>query len=142
MSRLIILLYIYIFERSIIFIFIGFISCLFEFENIWSAGFLLYPNLLRIFSIYAKFYLYFSWFWHHGSDYLVIYVNVERNPMGFNGETLEENLTSLFGQLQFECGIFERIVYKSKNQHRRCSYFQYPLKVYSFYLYVYAFPIC
>ncbi|CAL1384568.1 unnamed protein product [Linum trigynum] len=42
---------------------------------------------------------------------------------------LEEKLTSLLEQLQAECGIFERIVYKNKNQHRRCSYFQYLLKV-------------
>ncbi|XP_062170772.1 uncharacterized protein LOC133876498 [Alnus glutinosa] len=44
-------------------------------------------------------------------------------------ETLEESLTSMLGQLQVECGILERMVYKNKNQHRRCSYFQYLLKV-------------
>ncbi|CAN1242872.1 hypothetical protein LINPERPRIM_LOCUS5482 [Linum perenne] len=42
---------------------------------------------------------------------------------------LEEKLKSLLEQLQAECGVFERIVYKNKNQHRRCSYFQYLLKV-------------
>lgn len=43
--------------------------------------------------------------------------------------TKEEKLKSLLGQLQVECGILERIVYKNKNQHRRSSYFQYLLKV-------------
>ncbi|MBA0850390.1 hypothetical protein Goshw_029020 [Gossypium schwendimanii] len=42
--------------------------------------------------------------------------------------TKEEKLKSLLGQLEVECGIFERIVYKNKNQHRRSSYFQYLLK--------------
>ncbi|GMJ10345.1 hypothetical protein like AT1G50910 [Hibiscus trionum] len=41
----------------------------------------------------------------------------------------EEKLKSLLGQLEVECGIFERIVYKNKNQHRRSLYFQYLLKV-------------
>ncbi|XP_015898804.2 uncharacterized protein LOC107432211 isoform X2 [Ziziphus jujuba] len=50
-------------------------------------------------------------------------------PMDSEVDTLEEKLTSLLGQLQIECGIFERMVYKNKNQHRRCSYFQYLLKV-------------
>lgn len=44
-------------------------------------------------------------------------------------ESLEEGLKTLLSQLQIECAIFERIVYKNKNQHRRCSYFQYLLKV-------------
>ncbi|XP_050247026.1 uncharacterized protein LOC126694680 [Quercus robur] len=44
-------------------------------------------------------------------------------------ETLEQRLTSMLGQLQVECGILERMVYKNKNQHRRCLYFQYLLKV-------------
>ncbi|GMN51529.1 hypothetical protein TIFTF001_020674 [Ficus carica] len=44
-------------------------------------------------------------------------------------EPLEEKLKSLLGQLQFECAIFERMVYKNKNQHRRSLYFQYLLKV-------------
>ncbi|XP_022716928.1 uncharacterized protein LOC111275697 [Durio zibethinus] len=43
--------------------------------------------------------------------------------------TKEEKLKSLLGQLEVECGILERIVYKNKNQHRRSSYFQYLLKV-------------
>ncbi|KAM6585417.1 hypothetical protein CsatB_012419 [Cannabis sativa] len=54
---------------------------------------------------------------------------VYRNLMGSEAEILEEKLTSLLGQLQTECGILERMVYKNKNQHRRCSYFQYLLKV-------------
>ncbi|KAE8654243.1 hypothetical protein F3Y22_tig00117056pilonHSYRG01209 [Hibiscus syriacus] len=41
----------------------------------------------------------------------------------------EEKLKSLLGQLEVECGIFERIIYKNKNQHRRSSYFQNLLKV-------------
>ncbi|XWS51906.1 hypothetical protein CRYUN_Cryun11dG0022000 [Craigia yunnanensis] len=41
----------------------------------------------------------------------------------------EEKLKSLLGQIEVECGILERIVYKNKNQHRRSSYFQYLLKV-------------
>ncbi|XP_059444169.1 uncharacterized protein LOC132176069 [Corylus avellana] len=49
--------------------------------------------------------------------------------MGSEVETLEERLTSMLGQLQTECGILERMVYKNKNQHRRCSYFQYLMKV-------------
>ncbi|KAK6132907.1 hypothetical protein DH2020_033343 [Rehmannia glutinosa] len=44
-------------------------------------------------------------------------------------ETIEQRLKSFIGQLQTECGILERLVYKHKNQHRRCSYFQYILKV-------------
>ncbi|KAK3199591.1 hypothetical protein Dsin_023006 [Dipteronia sinensis] len=44
-------------------------------------------------------------------------------------EALEEKVKSLLDQLQVECAIFERLVYKNKNQHRRSSYFQYLLKV-------------
>ncbi|KAI9192051.1 hypothetical protein LWI28_017643 [Acer negundo] len=44
-------------------------------------------------------------------------------------EALEEKVKSLLDQLQAECAIFERLVYKNKNQHRRSSYFQYLLKV-------------
>ncbi|XP_035540714.1 uncharacterized protein LOC109012145 isoform X2 [Juglans regia] len=49
--------------------------------------------------------------------------------MGSEIDTLKERLTSMLGQLQTECGILERMAYKNKNQHRRCSYFQYILKV-------------
>ncbi|KAJ6770578.1 hypothetical protein OIU79_021265 [Salix purpurea] len=49
--------------------------------------------------------------------------------MGSEIETLEEKLNSFLVQLQVECRVFERMVYKNKNQHRRCSYFQYLLKV-------------
>ncbi|GLT72629.1 hypothetical protein SLA2020_445460 [Shorea laevis] len=49
--------------------------------------------------------------------------------MGSEVETLEQRLTSMLGQLQEECGILERMVYKNKNQHRRCAYFQYLMKV-------------
>ncbi|KAL6514291.1 hypothetical protein OROMI_034345, partial [Orobanche minor] len=44
-------------------------------------------------------------------------------------EKIEQRLKSFVGQLQTEYGIYERIVYKHKNQHRRCPYFQYILKV-------------
>ncbi|CAK8564596.1 unnamed protein product [Lathyrus sativus] len=44
-------------------------------------------------------------------------------------ESVEGRLTSMLPQLQCECGILERLVYKNKNQHRRCSYFQHLLKV-------------
>ncbi|KAJ0103167.1 hypothetical protein Patl1_04269 [Pistacia atlantica] len=43
--------------------------------------------------------------------------------------SLEEKLKTLLAQLQTEFGIFERLVYKNKNQHRRSSYFQYLLKM-------------
>ncbi|KAL7103481.1 hypothetical protein ACP275_08G182200 [Erythranthe tilingii] len=49
--------------------------------------------------------------------------------MGSEIETVEQRLKSFTGLLQTECGILERLVYKHKNQHRRCSYFQYILKV-------------
>lgn len=42
---------------------------------------------------------------------------------------LESRLRSILLQLQAECGIYERMVHKSKNQHRKSSYFQYLLKV-------------
>ncbi|XP_051133892.1 uncharacterized protein LOC127253372 [Andrographis paniculata] len=42
---------------------------------------------------------------------------------------VEERLKSFTAQLHTECGILDRLVYKHKNQHRRCSYFQYVLKV-------------
>ncbi|KAI5410745.1 uncharacterized protein LOC127085751 [Lathyrus oleraceus] len=44
-------------------------------------------------------------------------------------EKVEGRLTSMLPQLQCECGILERLVYKNKNQHRRCSYFHHLLKV-------------
>ncbi|XP_030543654.1 uncharacterized protein LOC115750434 [Rhodamnia argentea] len=44
-------------------------------------------------------------------------------------EALEERSKSSLVQLHAECAILERMVYKNKNQHRRCSYFQYLLKV-------------
>jgi len=45
-------------------------------------------------------------------------------------KALEEKLKSQLSQLELEQAVFERMVYKNKNQHRRCSYFQYLLKVY------------
>ncbi|XP_057474822.1 uncharacterized protein LOC130762949 isoform X2 [Actinidia eriantha] len=49
--------------------------------------------------------------------------------MGSEIEIVEKRLNSFLGQLQVEFGILDRLVYKNKNQHRRCSYFQYVLKV-------------
>ncbi|GER56588.1 ribonuclease HII [Striga asiatica] len=49
--------------------------------------------------------------------------------MASDMETIEKRLKSFTGQLQTEFGILERLVYKHKNQHRRCTYFQYVLKV-------------
>lgn len=45
------------------------------------------------------------------------------------GANLEERLKSLLCHLQTESGILDRVVYKNKNQHRRCPYFQALLKV-------------
>ncbi|KAH7664125.1 hypothetical protein IHE45_14G100600 [Dioscorea alata] len=42
---------------------------------------------------------------------------------------IEERLRVHLRQLQTESGILERIVYKNKNQHRRCPYFKSLLKV-------------
>ncbi|XP_073312091.1 uncharacterized protein [Primulina huaijiensis] len=44
-------------------------------------------------------------------------------------ERVEQRLKSYLAQLKTESGILQRIVYKHKNQHRRCYYFQYVLKV-------------
>lgn len=49
--------------------------------------------------------------------------------MGSEVESTEERLKSFLGQLQVEYNILDRIVYKNKNQHRRCSYFQFLMKV-------------
>ena len=59
--------------------------------------------------------------------------HVQMDSMDSEVETLEQRLTSMLGQLQVECGILERMVYKNKNQHRRCLYFQYLMKVYILY---------
>ncbi|PHT43930.1 hypothetical protein CQW23_17955 [Capsicum baccatum] len=45
------------------------------------------------------------------------------------GSEMEERLNSFLSQLQTDFAILDRLVYKNKNQHRRCSYFQYLLKV-------------
>ncbi|XP_057433353.1 uncharacterized protein LOC130726142 [Lotus japonicus] len=49
--------------------------------------------------------------------------------MGTEFETIEGRITCMLSQLQSECGILHRMVYKNKNQHRRCGYFQRLLKV-------------
>ncbi|KAL5998747.1 hypothetical protein ACLOJK_009694 [Asimina triloba] len=49
--------------------------------------------------------------------------------MDSGGANLEERLRSFVAQLRIELGILDRIVYKGKNQHRRCLYFKYLLKV-------------
>ncbi|KAG2394428.1 uncharacterized protein HKW66_Vig0181940 [Vigna angularis] len=53
----------------------------------------------------------------------------EMDTMDTKFETIEARITSMLPQLQSECGILQRIVYKNKNQHRRSSYFQRLLKV-------------
>ncbi|WVY93381.1 hypothetical protein V8G54_032469 [Vigna mungo] len=53
----------------------------------------------------------------------------EMDSMDTKFETIEARITSMLPQLQSECGILQRIVYKNKNQHRRSSYFQRLLKV-------------
>ncbi|TMX00331.1 hypothetical protein EJD97_001029 [Solanum chilense] len=49
--------------------------------------------------------------------------------MGSEMEIVEQRLNTFVSQLQTEFAILDRLVYKNKNQHRRCSYFQYLLKV-------------
>nr|XP_009609803.1 uncharacterized protein LOC104103595 [Nicotiana tomentosiformis] len=49
--------------------------------------------------------------------------------MGSEMEIVEQRLKAFVGQLQTEFAILDRLVHKNKNQHRRCSYFQYLLKV-------------
>ncbi|XP_060186867.1 uncharacterized protein LOC132616473 isoform X2 [Lycium barbarum] len=49
--------------------------------------------------------------------------------MGSEMEIVEQRLNTFVAQLQTEFAILDRLVYKNKNQHRRCSYFQYLLKV-------------
>lgn len=44
-------------------------------------------------------------------------------------KVVEDRLKSSLYQLQVEFGVLERMVYKSKNQHRRSLYFKYLLKV-------------
>ncbi|KAK2386107.1 hypothetical protein QL285_060038 [Trifolium repens] len=65
-------------------------------------------------------------------DVYIIVVLLDLNckdSMGTEFETVEGRITSMLPQLQYERGILERLVYKNKNQHRRCSYFQHLLKV-------------
>lgn len=56
--------------------------------------------------------------------------------MGTEFETIEARITSMLPQLQSECGILQRMVYKNKNQHRRSSYFQRLLKVHYYMLHI------
>ncbi|KAG0478446.1 hypothetical protein HPP92_013165 [Vanilla planifolia] len=49
--------------------------------------------------------------------------------MESENRNLEERLKCTLIQLQTESGILERIIYKGRNQHRRCPYFQAILKV-------------
>ncbi|KAE9594059.1 hypothetical protein Lalb_Chr18g0049751 [Lupinus albus] len=44
-------------------------------------------------------------------------------------DIIEARITSMLILLQSECGVLQRLIYKNKNQHRRCSYFQRLLKV-------------
>lgn len=50
----------------------------------------------------------------------------------FEAENLEEKLASMIDQLYLESGILQKMIYKNKNQHRRCSYFRYLLQVFIF----------
>ncbi|CAL5366398.1 unnamed protein product [Camellia sinensis] len=50
-------------------------------------------------------------------------------PQGY-GFNMQYNNTAMLGEyMGSEIEIVDRIVYKNKNQHRRCSYFEYLLKV-------------
>ncbi|MQL82892.1 hypothetical protein Taro_015377 [Colocasia esculenta] len=51
----------------------------------------------------------------------------EGPPEGMDPE--EERLKLFLLQLRSESGILDRMIYKNKNQHRRCTYFQSLLKV-------------
>ncbi|KAG2328464.1 hypothetical protein Bca52824_011192 [Brassica carinata] len=51
------------------------------------------------------------------------------NDDDVQAKSIEEKLKSQLCQLELEHAVFERMVYKNKNQHRRFSYFQYHLKV-------------
>uniref|UniRef100_A0A166B267 Nucleolus and neural progenitor protein-like N-terminal domain-containing protein n=1 Tax=Daucus carota subsp. sativus TaxID=79200 RepID=A0A166B267_DAUCS len=44
-------------------------------------------------------------------------------------ETIEKRLKSFLEKLQVESSILDRIVYKNKNQHKHCLYFQYLVKI-------------
>ncbi|XLT09465.1 hypothetical protein HN51_055258, partial [Arachis hypogaea] len=48
--------------------------------------------------------------------------------MGTEFETIEARISPMLAQLQCECGILQRLVYKNRNQHRRSSYFLHLLK--------------
>lgn len=49
--------------------------------------------------------------------------------MGSEMEIIEQRLNTFASQLQTDFAILDRLLYKNKNQHRRCSYFQFLLKV-------------
>ncbi|KAE9598403.1 hypothetical protein Lalb_Chr15g0080391 [Lupinus albus] len=51
------------------------------------------------------------------------------DSMGNEIDTIEARITSMLTLLQSEYGVLQRMVYKNKNQHRRCFYFQRLLKV-------------
>lgn len=61
--------------------------------------------------------------------------------MGSEMEIVEQRLNSFASQLQTEFAILDRLVYKNKNQHRRCSYFQYLLKVVLFFVNIRSYMI-
>ena len=52
-----------------------------------------------------------------------------QKEMDSDVETIEKRLNSFLEKLQVESSILDRIVYKNKNQHNHCLYFQYLLKV-------------
>lgn len=44
-------------------------------------------------------------------------------------ETIDTRLKCFLEKLQVESSILDKIVYKNKNQHKHCLYFQHLLKV-------------
>ncbi|XP_017240575.1 uncharacterized protein LOC108213304 [Daucus carota subsp. sativus] len=52
-----------------------------------------------------------------------------QKEMDSDVETIEKRLKSFLEKLQVESSILDRIVYKNKNQHKHCLYFQYLVKI-------------
>lgn len=88
---------------------------------------------LNIFIIFSKcMFSWLSFLWCNSTDDkdgFSLHLFCLQGIMGSEVDILKQSLKSLLGQLHFELSILERIVHKNKNQHRRCKYFQYLLKV-------------
>ncbi|XP_020519556.1 uncharacterized protein LOC18422181 isoform X2 [Amborella trichopoda] len=56
------------------------------------------------------------------NDFIAMAIN-------FKCEEFETKLKSNLVQLQIESDIFDRLLYKNRNQHRRCQYFQWLMRV-------------